>query len=198
MFTKRNEINPSTGPLNGGDGVDSDTSHYILATPGYDLQLGHLVSIMNYTRSVTVQIVRDLMPEQLDNIHDNRSNSIGALLMHMAAIEVVQQTWSFENRSLNDTELEKWGDALTLGCRARNSICNYVAEDYICTLADVRNRTLSEFGRRSDAFLYEEVPSKSMNQYCRWFHVVEDEISHRGQIKWIQRRFHIHDLASRR
>jgi len=176
--------------------VDSDTLHYIFATPGYSPQLGHLVSMMNYTRFVTLQIVRHLTSGELDYIHDDRGNSIGALLLHVAAIEVAQQTWSFENRPLNGKELEKWGAALALGSAARKSICGYQVDDYICALRDVRKQTLSEFQRRSDVFLYEEVPSKPANQYCRWFHVIEDEISHRGQIKWIQSRLFAGDLSS--
>lgn len=175
--------------------MGSDKTHYILPTPGFSPQLGHLVSMMNYTRIVTVQLVRHLTVDELDYIHDGQSNAIGALLLHMVAIEVAQQTWSFENRALNDQELETWGAALALGSAGRKSIRGYTANDYIGSLTEVRNRTLSEFQRRSDRFLYQEVPSKSTNQYCRWFHVVEDEISHRGQIKWIHGRLNPHDPA---
>lgn len=140
---------------------------------------------MAYTRFGTETLVQTLSQNQLDYVHDHQSNSIGALLMHMAAIETQQQVWSFENRPLNRLELDQWEDALRLGERARQTFAGFSIDYYLSTLNQVRERTLDYLREQEDSWLYEQVPSKPTNQYCRWFHVVEDEISHRGQIKWI-------------
>ena len=54
---------------------------------GYTPHVGRLVSMMNYVRWTTVAEVEDLKIEHLDYLHDAESNSIGALLMHIAAVE---------------------------------------------------------------------------------------------------------------
>lgn len=157
-------------------------------TPGFSAQVGHLVAMMEQTRSRTIDVVQDLTVEQFDYLHDEQSNSIGALLLHIAAVEVLQQTWSFDNRSLDERDHQTWRVALELGENARKEICGHTAAVYIDRLRAVRARTIEELRRRDDKWLYEEIPSRSMNQYFRWFHVLEDEISHRGQIKWLLRR----------
>lgn len=68
-------------------------THIYLITDikGYTPQIGRLVSMMNYVRWTTLEEVEDLNVEQLDYLHDEDSNSIGALLMHFAAVEASYQ-----------------------------------------------------------------------------------------------------------
>lgn len=160
----------------------------IVGDPQYTMQIGHLVSMMDATRWTTVHLVRNLSMEELDYIHDEQSNSIGALLAHIAAIEFQQQVWSFENRDLTEDERRKWGPALQLGEAGRALIHGYPIEAYIDILQTLRNTTYSHLQMKSDTWLYEEIPHKQMNQYYRWFHVMQDEISHRGQMKWLIQR----------
>ena len=56
---------------------------------------------------------------------------------------------------------------------------------------DVRARTLKALARRDDAWRDEVHPfgnAKLANQHFKWFHVLEDELSHRGQIVLIRKR----------
>ena len=58
-------------------------------------------------------------------------------------------------------------------------------------LARVRARTLEELTRRDDAWLFEESPwwdGHVANNYFKWFHVFEDELNHRGQIRLLRKR----------
>ena len=62
---------------------------------------------------------------------------------------------------------------------------------YLRMLASVRERTLERFRKRDDDWLFEEEPfwdGKLANRYFMWFHVVEDELNHRGQIRWLRKR----------
>lgn len=77
-------------------------------------KIGELVWMMNHVRSVTVEEVRYLTVEALDQREDG-GNSIGALLLHTAAIEYVHQVISFEHRDLNEKEAEQWGLRSPLG-----------------------------------------------------------------------------------
>jgi hypothetical protein len=49
--------------------------------------------------------------------------------------------------------------------------------------------TLAALAQRDDAWL--EAPLRiapNLNAHWAWFHVAEDEISHRGQIRWLRAR----------
>jgi hypothetical protein len=87
--------------------------------PGFTPQIGRLVSMMNYARYTTLSAVEGLEVDELDYLHDPQSNSIGALLSHIAAAEVGYQAATFYARDLNEEERHQSGAALDLGERAR-------------------------------------------------------------------------------
>lgn len=89
---------------------------------GFSQKIGELISTLEYTRAVTLEDVKGLSMEALDFLPDDQSNSIGALLMHMAAIEYIHQVISFENRDMTQEELAKWLLPFELGNAARTSI----------------------------------------------------------------------------
>jgi uncharacterized damage-inducible protein DinB len=70
----------------------------ILPLPGYTPTIGRLVAMLSYARQTTLAAVDGLAPQQLDHLHDERSNSIGALLAHVAAAERGYQLVTFEER----------------------------------------------------------------------------------------------------
>jgi len=76
--------------------------------------------MMNYVRSTTLRAVAGLGLDELDYLHDPQSNSIGALLLHIAAAEVGYQAATFEARALNEQERQHWGTAIDLGEKARD------------------------------------------------------------------------------
>ncbi|WP_121615451.1 DinB family protein [Virgibacillus halodenitrificans] len=162
----------------------------ITNVPRYDPQIGKLVSMMNYARFTTLSAVKGLTTEQLDYLQDENSNTIGSLLLHMAAVEFGFQVEIFDKRKPNEEENREWGAAYELGQRGRKEIKGKPLEYYLETLNKVRERTLKEFKARNDNWLNEErywdgLPS---NNYFIWFHVFEDEVNHRGQIRWLRRR----------
>ncbi|ALS74826.1 hypothetical protein AUC31_06125 [Planococcus rifietoensis] len=157
---------------------------------GFSPKVGELVSMLEYTRAVTLADVEGLSTEELDYLADGHSNSIGALLMHVAAIEFVYQVIAFENRDLTERELEQWIVPLELGDRARNEIRGHSLDYYLDEFKKVRDRTLSLLESVDDSWLYEEgqyFNGVIYNKYYLWFHVVEDETSHRGQIRILKR-----------
>lgn len=170
--------------------ADGKNLFKIMDVPEFDTQIGRLVSMMNYARFTTLNAVDGLTMEQLDYLQDKNSNTIGALLLHMAAIEFGFQVEIFGNRAPNAEETAEWGAAYDLGDHGRTKIKGKPLDFYLGKLEKVRQRTLDEFKRRHDNWLYEEriwtgVPS---NNYFIWFHVFEDEINHRGQIRWLRNR----------
>jgi hypothetical protein len=171
--------------------MDTDRLYLIADIPGFTPQIGRLVSMMSYVRHTTLSGVDGLETEQLDNLHDADSNSIGALLMHIAAIETWYQAATFFGRGLDEEEMREWGAALDLGDPARREIRGHGLDFYVSRLEQVRASTLDELRRRDDRWLEQEAPfweGLPANNYFKWFHVFEDELNHRGQIRWLRRR----------
>jgi len=159
--------------------------------PGYTPHMARLVSMMNYTRATTLQAVGGLGVDELDYVHDSRSNSIGMLLAHIAAAEAGYQAATFEHRELNPEETRLWGGAVELRARARREIRGHPLDYYLGALEQVRAKTLSELGRRDDEWLGEDTvlgSGQRVNNYFKWFHVIGHEINHRGQIRWLRHR----------
>jgi hypothetical protein len=159
-------------------------------TPGFTPQVGRLVSMLNYTRYTTLAEVDGLEVEQLDYLHDPKSNSIGALLLHIAAVEAWYQAETFLARELDAGEMREWGAALDLGEVARREVRGHDLDYYLGILGQVRARTLAELGRRDDGWLEEQTAweGRRANNHFKWFHVIEDELSHGGQIRWLRKR----------
>lgn len=160
---------------------------------GFSQQMGRLVSMMNYARWTTLEAVKELSAEQLDYLMDEKANSIGALLVHIAAVEYVYYVRTIEKRDMTEDERKEWGPALELGNRGRSAIKNNPLQYYLDILNKVRERTLKSLSELSDEWLdeYEPEPrfgNRPVNNYFKWFHVFEDEINHRGQIRLIRKR----------
>jgi uncharacterized damage-inducible protein DinB len=159
--------------------------------PGFTPQIGRLVSMMNYVRHTTLSAVAGLEMDELDYIHDPQSNSIGALLLHIAAAEVGYQAHTFYARDLSKEERDEWGTALDLGEKVRHQIRGHELDYYLSKLAQVRAKTLSELSRCDEQWLEEETSFDSgqkVNNYFKWFHIFGHEINHRGQIRWLRSR----------
>lgn len=171
--------------------MDNEKLYVIGDLPGFAPQIGRLVSMMNYVRHTTLQTVKNLSVDQLDYVHDEDSNSIGALLRHYAAVEKFYQVFTFEGRQLNEEEYREWGAALELGEQGRKELRGWTLERHMESMLQVREATLAEFRKRDDEWLMREQPfwgGKPANFHFMWFHVFEDEINHRGQMRWLVKR----------
>ncbi|MFC7679668.1 DinB family protein [Paenibacillus sp. GCM10028914] len=171
--------------------MDMEKIYLVSDLPGYTPQIGRLLSMMNYARHTTLEAVKGLTMNDLDYLLDANSNSIGGLLLHIAAIEFAYQVGTFEKRELTEEELSIWGPALHLGEQGRLHIKGHDLSYYITRMNEVRTRTYELFQTVDDDWLTPEVQfwyNKQANYYFMWFHVFEDEINHRGQIRIIRKR----------
>ena len=173
-----------------GNAATSDSIHIVGPRAGYSPQVGTLVSMLNWMRHVVVNTVQGLGTKELDYLHDPKTNSIGAMLLHLAALDVFYQVNTFTDRkSLNAAEKKQWQTALDLGEASRKKIKGHPLNYYLDTLQQVREYTLTQFRQRNDDWLMQVDPSffgeQPTNNYCKWFHVCEHESNHNGQIKWL-------------
>jgi uncharacterized damage-inducible protein DinB len=157
--------------------------------PGYAPNIGRLVGILLYARKTTLAAVDGLSIADLDHLQDDTSNSIGALLAHIAAVERGYQCVTFEERAPSALEQAAWEPALTLGAEGRRLLRNEPLEHYVHELSEARRVTLEGLAARDDAWLEQPLrAAPAMNAHFAWFHVAEDEINHRGQIRWLRAR----------
>ena len=161
---------------------------------GYSPQIGTLVSMMTWMRGVVLRSVQGMSQGELDFLLDDKANTIGALLLHLAATDRLYQVASFEGadvKNLPASYTGKWGVAMDLGDPARKSIKGNNLDYYVNALSETREHTLAEFRKRDDQWLMtvdKTWPWGPTNNYCKWFHVCEHESNHNGQIKLIRKR----------
>jgi uncharacterized damage-inducible protein DinB len=153
---------------------------------GFTPHVSRLVCMMNFVRQETIESVAGLTQEQLDYLISPESNTVGMLLAHVANLEKWWYSHTFEGNTTF------WNNpAGRLGKEGRQHIHSHELDYYLDELSETRQRTLSELSKRDDAWLHETMPhfnnSKLMNNYFKLFHVLEDEIHHRGQILLIKR-----------
>lgn len=164
-------------------------SYRIEPLPGYTPIIGRLVGILLYARQTTLAAVEGLSIAELDHLQDASSNSIGALLAHVAAVERGYQCLTFEERAPSAAERAASEPALSLGAEGRRLLRGKPLEHYVHELGEARRLTLEGLAARDDAWLERTLrAAPAMNAHWAWFHVAEDEINHRGQIRWLRAR----------
>lgn len=147
--------------------------------------------MLTYTRQTLLAAVEGLSLDELDELYDARSNTIGALLAHAAAVERWYQVLTFEEREPSASEVTAWSAALDLGEAGRRQIRGRELQSYVDELAQTRQGTLAALAERDDDWLEGPlVAAPALNAHWAWFHVAEDEINHRGQIRWLRARLH--------
>jgi len=166
---------------------------------GFSPQIGTLLSMMNWMRKAVLRSgtkfqKKDITLEQLDYLHDQKSNTIGAMLLHLAATERYYQLNTFDNMkwgSWDNSIKQQWDVAMNLGDEGRKTIKGHNVDYYLNILDETRESTIAEFKKRDDKWLMEvdnDWGWGPTNNFCKWFHVCEHESNHNGQIKWIKGR----------
>lgn len=173
---------------------DKESLYLIGPRKGYSPHVGTLLSTMTMMRTWVIDTVRDLTVEQLDFQIDDESNSIGAMLLHLAATERYYQLNTFDEMewgSWSDEIKKEWDVPMTLGKEARQQILGNRIEYYLDKLEEVREATKQEFAKRDDDWIMKSEPffgNQPTNNYCKWFHVCEHESNHHGQMKFVIKR----------
>ncbi len=155
---------------------------------GYSEHIGVTISMLEDLKRRVSNSVRNLTQEETDFLLDEKANRIGALILHLAATEKYYQVYTFENRMLNKEESEMWGTAQNLGDAARESIKGKPIEYYLEIWDEVRNETLRLLKTKDDKWFESKVNRGNMNNHWAWYHVMEHQANHMGQIRMIIKR----------
>ena len=171
----------------------ADEINIIGPLEGYSPQIGTFISMLSWMRDSVIRASKGLTTGELDFLMDPQANTIGAMLLHLAATETVYQDLTFYGlNDFSDENKKKWNVPMNLGGEGRKQIKGHDLDYYLSELKTVREKSLTEFKKRDDKWLAEVDPhffgNRPTNNYCKWFHVCEHEANHRGQITLARKR----------
>ena len=180
------------------DGASADTTgpNVLGPRPGYSPQIGTFISQLTWMREANgvLAATKGLTQADLDVLFDANANTIGALMLHLAATETYYQMITFDGMrwgSWSDEVKKKWDAAMDLGDAGRKTIKGHDRDYYVGILHEVREKSLAEFRKKNDAWLMavdKDWPWGPTNNLCKWFHVCEHEAHHTGQIALLRKR----------
>src|SRR5579872_6239026 len=103
---------------------------------GYGPQLGTLVSLLTWMREANgvITATKGLTIADLDYLIDPQANTIGALMLHLAATETYYQLNTFDNKkwgSWPDSVKQQWDAAMSLGDAGRKTIKGHDRDYYL-------------------------------------------------------------------
>lgn len=171
-----------------GNGIKFKETGKIGNIEGASPQIGAMISMLEDLKDRVENTVKNMSKYEIDYLHDEEANRIGALVMHLAAAEAYYQVFTFENREFNAEEKKKWDLALDLDKGGRDELKGHDIQYYLDIYNEVRAKTIAELKKRDDAW-FAKVQTRYdwTNQYC-WFHVMEHQSSHLGQILFLKKR----------
>lgn len=160
----------------------------IKAPEGYSPLIGSTVSMLEDLKERVTSSVINLSIEETDFLLDEQANRVGALILHLAATEKYYQVYTFEGRSLNTEESEMWNLPQNLGEEAREQLQGKPIQYYLDIWNEVREETLRLLKTKDDAWFSSKVENSRMNNHWAWYHVMEHQANHMGQIRLILKR----------
>lgn len=164
----------------------ANAQYEIKPAKGYTPQIGILVAMLEETKDQITEDVRDLDQSETDYLFDEKANSIGAIVMHLAATEAYYQVETLEERTFTDEEEKFWGVATDLGA-AKNHLKGKPIGYYLDVWDQVRKNTLEGLKAKDDAWLTASI-DEGMNNHGAWFRILEHQAHHRGQIALVKNR----------
>jgi len=183
-------------PLSSAAATDPEGLDILGPKPGYTPQVGTFVSMLTWMRDANgvLAATKGLTQADLDVLFDANANTIGALMLHLAATETYYGLHTFGGMkwgSWSDAIKKRWDPAMNLGDEGRKTIKGHDREYYVGILHEIRENTLAEFKKRDDAWMLavdKDWPWGPTNNLCKWFHVCEHEAHHTGQIALLRKR----------
>ena len=136
--------------------AQDDNAWIIGPKPGFSPEIGTLVSMMAFTRMQVMHNTKGMSQQDLDFLIDGKANTIGALLLHLAATDSYYHLNSFQGIAWGkfpDAAKQKWDVPMNLGEPARKAIKGNNLDYYVNALNETREKTLAELKKRDDKWL---------------------------------------------
>jgi uncharacterized damage-inducible protein DinB len=154
---------------------------------GYSPQIGTMVDMLEEIKDRITKDVQDLTQAETDYLFDEKANSIGALIMHLVATEAYYQVETLEGRAWNEADEDRWGLGAVLTPEAKQALKGKPIQHYLVLWDEIREKTLTGLKSKDDEWFNSDI-DESMNYYWAWFHILEHQANHMGQIALIKNR----------
>ncbi|WP_299336007.1 DUF664 domain-containing protein [uncultured Psychroserpens sp.] len=153
---------------------------------GYSDDIGQMISMLDNLKKRVERNVINLDQEGTDFLLDDKANTPGAIIYHLAATEAYYQVYTFEGRGFNAEERRQWNTALNLGEKARQEFKGKPISYYLEIYDEVRAKTKALLKTKDDKWFKEK--NGNMSNHWAWFHVMEHQANHMGQLALITKR----------
>ena len=153
---------------------------------GYSNDIGQMISMLDNLKSRVERNVANLDQDGTDFLLDENANSPGAIIYHLAATEAYYQVYTFEGRGFNEEEAKKWDTALNLGEKARQEFKGKPLSFYLDLYNEVSKKTKELLKTKDDKWFKKK--NGNMSNHWAWFHVMEHQANHMGQLALITKR----------
>lgn len=164
----------------------STFSQTIKPPKGYSNDIGNMVTMLDNLKQRVERIVSNLSVEETDFLLDDQANSFGAIIYHLAATEKYYQLITFEDRPFNKEENKTFGVALNLGETAREKFKGKPISYYLKIYDAVRAKTKELLKTKDDKWFKKK--NRGMSNHWAWFHVMEHQANHMGQLALMKKR----------
>jgi uncharacterized damage-inducible protein DinB len=154
---------------------------------GYSPNIGLMVAMLEDLKYQITEEVQDLSQSETDFQFDEKANSIGALVMHLAATEAYYQIETLEGRKWTDEEKSLWGIGAGLNEESKRQLKEKPMRYYLDLWNQLRQKTLAGLKTKDDAWFASEI-YEGMNYHWAWYHVMEHQANHMGQIALVKNR----------
>ena len=164
-----------------------NAQYEIKAVEGYTPQIGMMVDMLEEVKDKITAEIADFDQAQTDFLFDEKANSIGAMIMHLAATEAYIQTETLEGRTWTAEEAAFWAAGGGLGIESRDKLKGKPMKYYLDQWDKVRKKTLEGLKTKDDAWFASSI-DESMNIHWAWFHILKHAANHMGQIELVKSR----------
>lgn len=167
--------------------INTANSQSTITPPkGYSHDIGNMISMLDNLKQRVERNVTRLDQAGADFLLDENANSPGAIIYHLAATEAYYQAYTFEGRGFNAEERKKWETALNLGEKAREEFKGKPISYYLNIYDEVRKKTKELLKTKDDKWFAKK--NGNMTNHWAWFHVMEHQANHMGQLAMITKR----------
>jgi uncharacterized damage-inducible protein DinB len=162
----------------------------VIALPGYDPEIGRWLWALEDTRRDTIKCLDGLTDEDLDALPQGADNRIGALLYHIAMVEV---GWLFFQVLEGNKPFPQGFGALfpVDALDEQEQLANLQGaslQDYLKRLEKVRATLMEEFLTMSieDFRRIRHLPEENVTPEWVLHHLIQHEAEHRGHIQTVR------------
>lgn len=154
---------------------------------GYTPRIGLMVAMLEDLKVRITEQVVELNQTETDFLFDEKANSIGSLVMHLVATEAYYQVESLEDRQWTEDESAFWMIGAGLNEESKKQLQGKPIQYYLDLWEGVRQKTLTSLKTKNDAWFASNI-EEEMNYHWAWYHVMEHQANHMGQIALVKNR----------